>query len=94
MTQESWENWQECMRLLGIKGCFKPTLPQSQFLRATCSYLLKRHPNKSWWFRHKMRLRDELLFVLNELGPVPEEEIIEQPEQNQEPIPLFEKTKS
>jgi len=80
------DDWEECFRLLGIKN-LKPTRPQWLFLEASCTDLLERHPKKSWWFRNKMRLRDELYFVLNELGPVPDEEI-DLPEQNQEPIPL------
>ena len=92
MNQEYLEDWQECLGLLGIKG-FKPTRPQWLFLEASCTDLLERHPNKSWWFRHKRRLRGELLFVLNELGPVLDEEI-DRPEQHEGPIPLFEKTES
>ena len=86
MTQESCR---ECMRLLGIKG-LEPNLPQWEFLMASCPELLREHPEKIWWFQNKMRLRDELLFVLNELGPVEELEIA-QSEQNQEPIPLHSK---
>jgi len=89
MIQESWV---ECLRLLGIKN-FKPTRPQCLFLRASCPGLLKRHPNQSWWFRNKMRLRNELLMILGELGPVPDEEL-DLPEQNHETIPLFESSKS
>ena len=80
------EDWEECLRLLGIKN-FQPTLPQWEFLRASCPDLLKRHPNKSWWFQNKMRLRDELLFVLNELGLIEELEL-DQSEQSQDPIPI------
>ena len=88
MTQESM---QECLRLLGIKR-FKPTLPQWEFLRASCPGLLKAHPDKRWWMENKLSLRDELLFVLNELGPIEELEI-DQSEQAQEPISLFKKPK-
>ena len=68
------EDIEEVTRMLGIKG-LKPTRSQRLFLEASCTDLLERHSNKSWWFRHKMRLRDELLFVLNDLGPIPDEEI-------------------
>lgn len=79
------EDMKECMRLLGIKG-LKSTRPQSLFLRAPCSDLLERHPNKSWWFRHKERLRGELLMILKDFDPVTMEE---EPEQCREPIPIL-----
>ena len=66
MTQESWH---ECLRLLGIKN-LQPTLPQWEFLRASCPDLLKRHPDKRWWMENKLSLREELLDILEEFDPV------------------------
>ncbi len=76
------ESWKECFRLLGIRVS-SLTRPQRLFLRASVTDLLEAY-DKEWFLRHKERLRNELLMILEEFDPVTIEE-------NQEPIPLHSK---
>jgi hypothetical protein len=81
------EYLQECLRLVGIRVSSITRQPDT-CLEIGITDLLETH-DKRWFLLHRKQLRNELLALLEELGPVGE--ITDKLEQNRKPIPLFKK---